>query len=102
MNEPSGSISGRVTLADKPAPGVTVLLASAENAPIEKPAAKATTDEDGRFRLTNLPAGPYLVQTFAPAFVGSTDLGSSRPAKAINLEEGESVEGVDIALTRGG
>src|SRR6266705_4730775 len=45
--ESTGSISGRVTIGDLPARGVTVLLVSAENAPIERPVAKSTSDQDG-------------------------------------------------------
>jgi hypothetical protein len=100
--EPTGSISGRVTLADKPVSGVNVMLVPGEiNAPVTKPIAKATTNEEGNFQLTRVPAGSYVLQTFTPAFVAPND---SRRAqgKAINLNDGETVEGIDIALTRGG
>lgn len=100
--EPTGSISGRVTLGDKPAPGVTVLLASPDSGPIDKPLPQTTTDEDGHFQLTHIPAGNYLVQTFTPAFVGPSDEMRGRAGKVINLSEGEAVEDIDIALTRGG
>jgi Carboxypeptidase regulatory-like domain len=100
--EPAGSISGRVTLGDKPAPGVTVMLAPGDiNARQERPGARTTTDDEGRFQLTRVPAGSYILQTFTPAFVGPTDV-MRRPGKAINLNDGETVEGIDIALTRGG
>lgn len=100
--EPAGSISGRITLGDKPAPGVAVLLAPSDYARIEKPCPKATTDEDGHFQLTHVPAGNYLLQTFTPAFVGPSDEMRGRAGKVINLSEGEAVEDIDIALTRGG
>lgn len=101
--EPTGSISGRVTLGDKPAPGVAVLLAPSDYMPIEKPLPKATTDDDGHFQLTNVPAGNYLLQTFTPAFVApSDDYPRGRAGKVINLSDGEAVEGIDIALSRGG
>jgi carboxypeptidase family protein len=99
--EPAGSISGRVTLADKPASGVTVMLTPVNsNADLYRPA-RTTTNEDGRFKLIHVPAGSYLLQTFTPAFVGPNDPRHG-PGKAINLNEGETVEGIDIALTRGG
>lgn len=98
----AGSISGRVTLADKPAAGVTVMLTPGEdNTPINKPVARTTTDDDGRFQFSRVPAGNYLIQTFTPAFVGPNDTRRG-PGKAIMLNDGETVDGVDIALTRGG
>jgi hypothetical protein len=70
--------------------------------PVLKPVAKTTTDEQGSFQLTRVPAGSYLLQTFTPAFVGPSSRDWQRPGKAINVNDGETVEGIDIALTRGG
>lgn len=101
--EPTGSISGHVTLGDKPAAGVTVLLVPGDtNAPVLKPVAKTATDEQGGFQLTRVPAGSYLLQTFTPAFVGPNLRDWRPPGKTISLNDGEAVEGIDIALTRGG
>lgn len=100
--EPTGSISGRVMLGDKPAPRVAVLLTPSEFTPFSPRLPQATTDDDGHFQLTNVAAGNYLLQTFTPAFVASGSDFRGRPGKIINLSEGEAVEGVEIALTRGG
>jgi 5-hydroxyisourate hydrolase-like protein (transthyretin family) len=97
---PSGSISGQVTKDGKPAAGVTVLLATPNSA--ARADARTTTDEGGRFQLTHVPAGRYLIQALAPAFIGPKYQMSAQDGKAINLAEGETVEGIDIALTRGG
>ena len=99
--EPTGSISGRVTLGDKPAPGVNVLLAPSDYGPVEKALPKTTTDEVGHFQLTHVPAGSYMLQTFTPAFIGPRDDFRLSTGKMINLSDGETVE-IDIALTRGG
>lgn len=100
--EATGSISGRVTIADLPARGVTVLLLSAEDGPVERPIAKATTDRDGHFQITGVPAGQYLLQAFAPALiVTAVDNMMGRSGKVINIAAGEALEGMDIALTRG-
>ena len=100
--EATGSISGRVTIGDVAARGVTVLLVSADNAPIERPVAKATTDQDGHFQMKGVPAGSYFLQAFAPALVAASDNVFGRQGKAINIIEGEAVESVDIALRTGG
>jgi Carboxypeptidase regulatory-like domain len=100
--ELTGSISGRVTVGGVPGRGVTVLLTSSENEPMERPLAKATTDQDGRFHLTGVPAGQHLLQAFAPALVSVSDNLMRRSGKVINITAGEALEGEDIALTRGG
>ena len=97
---PSGSISGQVTKDGKPAAGVSVVMAPPNSA--VRTDARTITDETGRFQLTHVPAGPYLIQAMAPAFIGPRYQMSLRDGKAINLADGETVEGVDIALTRGG
>src|SRR2546426_8364571 len=71
--ESTGSISGHVTIGDVSARAVTVLLVLAENAPIERPVAKATTDQEGHFQMKGVPAGSYLLQAFAPALVAASD-----------------------------
>jgi protocatechuate 3,4-dioxygenase beta subunit len=104
-NTGTGTITGRVTIGDKPANGIAVVLMSSNNFyPERKAAAQAKTDADGQFRLTNVAAGRYEVMTAAPGFVmprGSTR-GFRNLGKTVNLAEGETIEKIDFALVRGG
>ena len=66
---PSGSVSGRVTIKDKPAAGVTVGLRQTTGVfPLEK-SYRAVTDHEGVYHITNVPAGSYEIMTAAPAYV---------------------------------
>jgi hypothetical protein len=98
----TGSISGRVTIDDRPARGVTVLVVSAENVSIERATSKAKTDQEGHFQVKGVPAGSYFVQAFAPGLIGASDSMFGRQGKPINLSEGEAAEGVEISLRPGG
>ena len=100
----NGSIAGRVTLAGKPVAGFAVLLMKEYTDPRFEPAfAKATTDQDGHFQVARLPAGRYRVLVYAGAYYSDTEPRyPTDQGKAIMLAEGESVEGVEIDLRRGG
>lgn len=94
----TGSISGHVTLGDKPAPGVMV-AAFADNIN-RRPTAQAATDNDGRYVLSGLGPAQYSVTAMVPAFVltGGSVFG---PDKTIALSMNETVESVDFKLVRG-
>lgn len=98
-NKPAGAITGRITLNGKAIGGarVSARLYSARYSG-EKPQLSATTDLQGKFRISNLPPGTYLLSPNLPAFVTS-DLSSKERPVVIN--EGETVEGMDFELTRG-
>lgn len=98
----TASITGRVTLAGKAAAGITVMLTTAEPSFRGAPSVKTTADEDGRYRLTGVTAGRYTVAPIAPALVVPQDVGSWMPGKLVTVSEGEQVEGLNFALTRGG
>jgi hypothetical protein len=100
--EPTGSVSGRVTLGDKPVPRAVVMLTTPERGPQRTPPARATTDEDGRYRLTGVPAGSYTIAPSTPAFVVPAETSYAQPGKSITLSEGEEVDGIDFSLIRGG
>ncbi|HLF83161.1 MAG TPA: carboxypeptidase-like regulatory domain-containing protein [Blastocatellia bacterium] len=103
----AGSITGRVRLDGKPAPGITII---ATPAPSSDPAKvveqmfnssasiKATTDSDGVYRLEGVPAGKYRVAASAPALVSA----DTRSAGEITVTEDSVAEGVDFALSLGG
>ncbi len=96
---PGGTISGKVTIKGKATPGIVVGLRVSQPTSPYEPSLRATTDQEGRYRLTDVPAGTYQITPAAPAFVGA-DINSR--SQTVVILEGESVEGIDFALVRGG
>ncbi len=100
----TGSISGRVTLSGQPAPGVIVILqplSDSYSLP-RPPNVKATTDDDGRYRLTGVAAGKYILTVTGNTFAVPSENIYGYPGKSIALAEGDTVEGIDLALAPGG
>lgn len=102
QKEGTGVITGLVTIGEKSATNVAVVLYQAERGPQRKAIARDTTDSEGRYKLTSVPAGHYSVFVLAPAMVGPNDARDGAPGKSITIAEGETVEKVDFALVRGG
>jgi hypothetical protein len=97
-----GSVSGRITVKGKGKGGIVVGVRTGEFGPQMGPLLKAVSDQDGNYRITDLPAGTYQVAPVAPAFVIS-DFNSFGPrGKSLILSEGENVEGIDFSMVRGG
>ena len=96
---PRGTISGRITIKDKPAAGVLVGLRRYEGLNPFEQLPKAFTDQDGVYRITNVSAGSYHVITATPAYVSAQ---SDYNVQPIVVNEDENVEGVNFSLVRGG
>jgi len=99
---PTGSVSGRITIHGKGAPEIIVGIRNSDFSPQPAPALKATTDQDGNYRITDIPAGNYQVSPMAPAYVVSDLVWSRARGKTLLLAEGEDVQGIDFSLVRGG
>jgi carboxypeptidase family protein len=100
VKTPTGSVSGRVTIKERGAAGVTVGLRKTEiTMPFDQPTQRATTDQEGFYRITNVPAGNYEVIPSAPAYVMAD--GISR-TKSVLVGEDENVESINFSLIRGG
>lgn len=100
---PAGSISGRITLQGKGKAGIVVGLGTGQGGPQAGPLFKATTDADGNYRITEVPAGFYHVAPMAPNFVvPDVNMNPYGPrGKALELAEGEIVEDIDFSIARG-
>lgn len=98
-NNPNAIVSGKVVIKGKPAPGIVVGVRSSRPAQFD-PTFKATTDQDGNYRITDVPAGTYEIAPVAPAFVISE--GNNLRSQMVLINEGENVEGIDFELVRGG
>ena len=64
----------------------------------------ATTDEQGRYELTDLPAGRYTVTASKGTYVGLS-IGQTRPGdspKPLDIADRQVVDKVDFSLLRGG
>jgi protocatechuate 3,4-dioxygenase beta subunit len=105
----TATISGRITVEGQPAPGVEVILLRDDDwRRIDfglgiQPLPAATTDSEGRYKLSNVAAGPYVLIAHAPAYVIQGDRRRrNNSGKALNVAENDNLENVDITMMRGG
>ena len=106
----TATISGRITIEGQPAQGVEVILLRDDDwrrmdfglgiPPLQA----ATTDSEGRYKLSNVAAGGYVLMAHAPAYVVHTSERRRRDnsGKGLNVVENDNLENVDITMTRGG
>src|SRR4051794_7247611 len=100
QKEPS-TVSGRVTDGEHGLPGVAVTLVAFEP-PRLRLAARAKTDGDGHFLLTNVPPGRYQIMPVAPAHVVE-GLGTGYPpGRTLNIVAGEEIRDIDFKMQPGG
>lgn len=100
VKTPRGSVSGRVTIKDKPAAGVTVGLRLRTNLFPNDKSFRSITDQEGNYRISNVPAGTYDIMVVAPAYVnpGVVDV----RGKSVIVAEDENVNDINFSLVRGG
>jgi len=99
---PTSGVSGRITIHGKGAAGIVVSIRNSNFSRQLAPAPKATTDQDGNYRITDIPAGNYQVSPLAPAYVAPDLFSPPAGGKTLLLGEGEDVQGIDFSLVRGG
>jgi hypothetical protein len=97
----TGTVSGRVTLRGKGVPGIAVALRKAESDQ-RRPALTGTTDPEGNYRISKVPAGQYQAAPVAPTFVIPEMTRSAHEGKLVVLTEGENVVGIDFTLVKAG
>ena len=100
VKAPRSSISGRVTLKEKGVEGVVVMLRKSEYTNPYESMQRATTDQDGFYRIANVPRGSYEVLPSAPAFVPA-EMREQR-SKTVLVGDDENIENINFTLKRGG
>jgi hypothetical protein len=110
----TASIGGRVTVGGKPAANAMVLVmevdprsrgdwyGGSDGGPQKRAFIKVRTDGDGRYQVTGLPEGFYMVRALSKAYVRAKNPSDFDIFSYLKLDEGESRNDVDIALVRGG
>src|SRR5262245_14425477 len=112
----TASVSGRVTIAGKPAVNAKVVITEVNDRPapgnqgfhIDLPGSGAgedyvvLTDAEGRYRAANLPEGKYEAHVSLGGCVREKPSPDVSLMESFSLSEGASRENVDFALVRGG
>jgi protocatechuate 3,4-dioxygenase beta subunit len=98
----SASVSGRVTIGGKGLAGLPVAALQGSSRFDNKMVARTITDDEGKYRLTGLPAGHFLITPIAKAYVVVAGDTFKPPGETINVAVNESINNIDFALTRGG
>ena len=100
VQEQTASISGKVTVAGEGVKGVVIALRTKESPSYgQLTSHRGVTDDKGQYRITNVPAGNYLVTPTATMFVADDDTNGER---ALMVDKGQTIEDFDFSLVRGG
>src|SRR6266545_2451225 len=81
----TNSVSGRVSIRGKGVAGIIVSIRNSGFSPQPGPAFKATTDQDGNYRISDIPAGNYQVLPIAPTYVSPEPFSSRGRGKMLML-----------------
>jgi hypothetical protein len=105
----TASISGRVTIAGKPAANAVITVTETDLKPDAGESGlriplqvKTRTDGGGRYLVGGLAEGRYVVSAMLKAFVAAAGFGDHNLSRTVTLDEGEAREKIDFALIRGG
>jgi hypothetical protein len=93
-DQPRGAIEGRILAAGEPLAGATVLVAER----MGKPHA-ALTDEDGRYRIEDVPADGYTVAAVAPGYAEAALHNVWGGPVTVQVRGGATVTAPDLRLT---
>ena len=97
------TITGKVTIKGKGAPGIGVVLVQNVDGNQRPTRHKAFTDETGTYRITNVPPGNYRAQTAAPGFVAVDEFPNPfGKSMTLLINKDETGENIDFELVRGG
>ena len=99
---PTASIAGQIKLSDKIAKGVAVILTSSNQLAGTDSTKRLSTDDDGRYKFTDLAAGTYNINVLSPGYVVFADSAVMRNGQQVTVKDAEAVERVDFTLTKGG
>lgn len=107
----TASLSGRVTIGENPAANALVMLAEVDPRnrdiwsgidPQQRDFIKVRTDDEGRYRITGLWRGTYLINALSNAYVRSITSADFGNFKSVTLDDGEARADLDLTLYRGG
>lgn len=102
VKESTASIAGHVTMGGKSAAGITVVATQRNSFFDNKTVAKATTDEEGNYKLSGIAAGQFMIKPLTKSYVVFTIGGYKEAGQSVNVTEGETVTKIDFTLVRGG
>jgi protocatechuate 3,4-dioxygenase beta subunit len=95
----SGSVTGKVTLKNKGVAGVIVYVEEQNGMnSMARSSYRATTDQTGTYRITNIPAGTYTIAPAAPSLAFEKELTNN----TIVVSEGETIEDINFSMVPGG
>ena len=98
-NSQGATVSGRVTVKGKGEPGIAVILQRSNTSTREYSGPRAVTDEQGNYRIVNVPPGNYQI---SPAARVLTSQDSSDSNRFLFINKNETIENVNFALVPGG
>ncbi|HEX7334090.1 MAG TPA: carboxypeptidase regulatory-like domain-containing protein [Pyrinomonadaceae bacterium] len=93
------TFNGKVTIKGRGAPGIAVGLIRIEESMQQPTHHRTLTDDQGNYKITNVPPGKYQLTVVAPGLIPADVPLSS---KTFLINKSETLDNVDFALVRGG
>lgn len=92
----TSTLTGTVTIKGRAAPDLTMVVRSPRNR--SEPQYVAKTNQEGKYEITGIAPGTYEVRPDSPVYVVNAPAGNA----TFIIGEGETVDGVNFSLTKGG